>query len=409
MLNILWLSFFLISFVTACIRAFYLGEADVFSSLTEALFDMAKMAFEIALGLIGVLSFWLGMLRIAERAGIVTAMARGLGPLFRYLMPGVPPGHPALGTMTMNFAANILGLDNAATPVGLKTMQHLQDLNPTPARATNAQILFLVINASSITLLPLTIFMYRAQQGATDPTMVFVPILLATTASTIVGLLTVAWMQRLPLWRMTVFAYFAGFGLLLGGLIAYLLSLPSTELTHQSSLLGHVLLLSCVVAFLCIAYWRRVAVYETFIEGAKEGFHIAVQLIPYLVAMLVAVGWLRASGVLDGLLYGLTFILEKLGLDTAFVPALPTALMKPFSGSGARAMVLETMKNYGVDSFPALVAAVIQGSTETTFYVVAVYFGSVGITNVRHTITCALLADLAGVIAAIGVCYWFFA
>jgi spore maturation protein SpmA len=408
MLNGLWLGFFLVAAVAGLARWLVGGDPTVFAAMVESLFAMAKLAVEVMVLLFGTLTLWLGLLRIAEAAGLVAWLARLLGPLFRRLMPEVPAGHPALGLITMNFAANALGLDNAATPIGLKAMCELQTLNPHPTAATNAQILFLVLNASSLTLLPVTIFMYRAQQGAADPTLVFLPILLATSASTLVGLLSVALVQRLKLWDPVVLAYLLPGALLLGGFMALLATLSSAALAALSSLLGNLTLFSLVIAFLVIGALRRVPVYERFIEGAKEGFDVAKNLLPYLVAMLCAIGVLRASGALDLALDGIRWLVVQTGWDTRFVDALPTALVKPFSGSAARAMLIETMKSQGVDSFPALVAATIQGSTETTFYVLAVYFGAVGIQRARHAVACALAAEFAGVVAAIAVCYWFF-
>lgn len=385
------------------------GDATVFAAMVESLFAMAKLAVEVMVLLFGTLTLWLGFLRIAEKAGLVERLAVLLGPLFRRLMPEVPPGHPAIGLITLNFAANGLGLDNAATPIGLKAMKALQELNPSSTTASNAQILFLVLNASSLTLLPVTIFMYRAQQGAADPTLVFLPILLATSASTLAGLLSVALMQRLRLWDPVVLAYLIPGALLLAGFMAVLGTLSATALAQLSSLLGNLTLFSLIVLFLIVGALKKVPVYESFVEGAKEGFDVARNLLPYLVAMLCAVGVLRASGALEVVLGGIRWAVEGLGWDSRFVEALPTALVKPFSGSAARAMLLETMQTHGVDSFPALVAATVQGSTETTFYVLAVYFGSVGLQRARHAVGCALTADLAGVIASIGVCYWFFA
>lgn len=408
MLNGLWLGFFVVAALTALGRWLIGGDASVFAAMVESLFAMARLAVEVMVLLFGTLTLWLGFLRIAEAAGLVAWLARLLGPLFRRLMPEVPAGHPALGLITMNFAANALGLDNAATPIGLKAMRELQTLNPSSSTASNAQILFLVMNASSLTLLPVTIFMYRAQQGAHDPTLVFLPILLATSASTLVGMLSVAFMQRLRLWDPVVLAYLLPGALLLGGFMALLSTLSAAALASLSSLLGNLTLFGLILAFLLIGAWRRVKVYEHFIEGAKEGFDVAKNLLPYLVAMLCAVGVLRASGALDVILGGIRWWVLQTGWDTRFVDALPTALVKPFSGSAARAMLIETMKSQGVDSFPALVAATIQGSTETTFYVLAVYFGAVGIQRARHAVACALLAEFAGVVAAIGVCYWFF-
>jgi len=408
MLNGLWLGFFLIAALTAFGRWLLGGEPAVFAAMVEALFAMAKLAVEVMVLLFGTLTLWLGFLRIAEQAGLVELLARLLGPLFRRLMPEVPPGHPALGLITLNFAANGLGLDNAATPIGLKAMRALQDLNPSATTASNAQILFLVLNASSLTLLPVSIFMYRAQQGADDPTLVFLPILLATSASTLAGLLCVAFMQRLKLWDPVVLAYLLPGALLLGAFMALLAGLSATALAALSSLLGNLVLFSLILLFLVMGALRRVAVYEHFVEGAKEGFEVAKNLLPYLVAMLCAVGVLRASGALDYVLEGLRWLAGVAGWDVRFVDALPTALVKPFSGSAARALLIETMQTHGVDSFPALVAATVQGSTETTFYVLAVYFGAVGIQRARHAVGCALLADLCGVLASIGVCYWFF-
>ncbi|EKB9361554.1 TPA: hypothetical protein NII70_005098 [Pseudomonas aeruginosa] len=409
MLNGLWLGFFLVAAASALARWLIGGDATVFAAMVESLFAMAKLAVEVMVLLFGTLTLWLGFLRIAEKAGLVERLAVLLGPLFRRLMPEVPPGHPAIGLITLNFAANGLGLDNAATPIGLKAMKALQELNPSSTTASNAQILFLVLNASSLTLLPVTIFMYRAQQGAADPTLVFLPILLATSGSTLAGLLSVALMQRLRLWDPVVLAYLIPGALLLAGFMAVLGTLSATALAQLSSLLGNLTLFSLIVLFLIVGALKKVPVYESFVEGAKEGFDVARNLLPYLVAMLCAVGVLRASGALEVVLGGIRWAVEGLGWDSRFVEALPTALVKPFSGSAARAMLLETMQTHGVDSFPALVAATVQGSTETTFYVLAVYFGSVGLQRARHAVGCALTADLAGVIASIGVCYWFFA
>ncbi|HBO4503893.1 TPA: hypothetical protein L4U42_002316 [Pseudomonas aeruginosa] len=409
MLNGLWLGFFLVAAASALARWLIGGDATVFAAMVESLLAMAKLAVEVMVLLFGTLTLWLGFLRIAEKAGLVERLAVLLGPLFRRLMPEVPPGHPAIGLITLNFAANGLGLDNAATPIGLKAMKALQELNPSSTTASNAQILFLVLNASSLTLLPVTIFMYRAQQGAADPTLVFLPILLATSASTLAGLLSVALMQRLRLWDPVVLAYLIPGALLLAGFMAVLGTLSATALAQLSSLLGNLTLFSLIVLFLIVGALKKVPVYESFVEGAKEGFDVARNLLPYLVAMLCAVGVLRASGALEVVLGGIRWAVEGLGWDSRFVEALPTALVKPFSGSAARAMLLETMQTHGVDSFPALVAATVQGSTETTFYVLAVYFGSVGLQRARHAVGCALTADLAGVIASIAVCYWFFA
>ena len=416
MLNWIWLGFFLSAFAAALWQWLGLGDAEVFSRLVSALFEMARLSVEIVLVLVGTMTLWLGFLNIAEKAGLISLMARLLDPLFRRLMPEVPSGHPALGHITMNFAANVLGLDNAATPIGIKAMHSLQTLNPSKDTASNAQILFMVLNTSSLTLLPVTVFMYRAQQGASDPTEVFLPILLATTASSLVGLLSVALMQRLKLWDPVVLAYLAAGAAFLGLLLTTLAGLSSEALAAMSAqamaatstLVGNLTLFGIIIAFLLIAALRKVNVYDSFIEGAKQGFEVSVSLLPYLVAMLVAVGVLRASGVLDAGLDGIRWLAETCGWDTRFVDALPTAFIKPLSGSGARAMMIETMNTFGVDSFPAKMAATFQASTETTFYVLAVYFGAIGISRVRHALGCALLADLAGMLTAIGVCYWFF-
>jgi len=408
MLNFLWLGFFLVASASALWRVLVMGDVTVFAAMVESLFTMAKLSVEVMLLLFGTLTLWLGFLRIAERAGLVRSLARLLSPLFARLLPGVPAGHPALGLITMNFTANALGLDNAATPIGLKAMQELQTLNTDPEVASDAQIMFLVMNASSLTLLPVSIFMYRAQQGAPDPTLVFLPILLATIASTLTGFFAVAFAQRLKLLDPVVIRCLLFAGLLLGVAISLLASLSSAALAALSSVLGNAILFGLIVTFLLMGAWRRVPVYEAFVEGAREGFDVAKNLLPYLVAMLCAVGVLRASGALDSLLQLIRFAVEHVGWDTRFVDALPAALVKPFSGSAARAMLIETMSTHGVDSFPALLAATVQGSTETTFYVLAVYFGAVGIQRARHAVACALLADLAGVLASIAVCYWFF-
>lgn len=408
MLNKLWLGFFLTAAIAALARWLIGGDAAVFAALVGALFEMARLSVEVMVLLFGTLTLWLGFLAIAERAGLVDALARALGPLFARLMPGVPRGHQAIGLITLNFAANALGLDNAATPIGLRAMRELQTLNPSADTASNAQILFLVLNASSLTLLPVTIFMYRIQQGALDPTIVFVPILLATSASTLTGLLSVAVMQRLKLWDPVVLAWLGGFAALLGVFIYALSGMPPARLAAFSSLLGNLILFGILIVFLIAGMIRKVSVYECFVEGAKQGFDVAKNLLPYLVAMLCAVGVLRASGVLDYALDGLRWLATAAHLDTRFVDAMPTAFVKPLSGSAARAMLIETMQHTGVDSFASRLAATVQGSTETTFYVLAVYFGAVGIKRARHAVGCALLADLAGVIASIGVCYWFF-
>ena len=408
MLNALWLGFFVVAAASALGRWLIGGDPAVFAAMVESLFAMAKLSVDVMLLLFGTLTLWLGFLRIAERSGLVDWLARALGPLFARLLPGVPRGHPSLGLITLSFAANTLGLDNAATPIGLKAMRSLQDLNPSDDTASNAQILFMVLNASAPTLLPVTIFMYRAQQGAADPALVFLPILLATCTSTLVGLLIIGWVQKLKLADPVVLAYLVPAALLFAGFVALLATLSSAAIASLSSLLGNLVLFALILLFLVLGAIKRVPVYEAFVEGAKEGFAVARDLLPYLVAMLCAIGVLRASGALDFALDGIRWVVGLTGWDTRFVDALPTALVKPFSGSAARAILIETMQAQGVDSFGARLAATIQGSTETTFYVLAVYFGAVGIKRTRHAVACSLIAEQAGVLAAIGICYWFY-
>ena len=408
MLNTLWLGFFIVAAMSALGRWLIAGEAAVFAAMVESLFAMAKLSVEVMLVLFGTLTLWLGFLRIAEKSGLVAGIAHALGPLFKRLLPEVPPGHPSLGLITLSFAANTLGLDNAATPIGLKAMRALQDINPSATDASNAQILFMVLNASAPTLLPVTIFMYRAQAGAADPALVFLPILLATCTSTLVGLLIVGRVQRLHVGDPVVLAYLLPAALLFAGFVAVLATLSSAAIASLSSLLGNLVLFGLILLFLVVGAIRKVPVYEAFVEGAKEGFAVARDLLPYLIAMLCAIGVLRASGALDLALDAIRWLVGLTGWDARFVEALPTALVKPFSGSAARAILIETMHAQGVDSFGARLAAVIQGSTETTFYVLAVYFGSVGIRRTRHAVACSLIAEQAGVLAAIGICYWFY-
>lgn len=409
MLNALWVGFFLVAFALALFRLVFHGEHDAVAALVKALFDSSKTAFEIALGLTGVMALWLGVMKVGERAGMLELLTRGLEPLFRRLFPEVPRGHPALGAMTMNMGANMLGLDNAATPLGIKAMQALQTLNPSKDTASDAQILFLVINTASVTLLPLTIFTYRAQMGAADPTDVFVPLLMVTYIGALTGLFVTGFFQKIHLWNRVTLAYLGGATLLVTALAFHFARLDPETVSRHSTVLASVLLFGIVALFLLMASIRRVNAYEAFIEGAKEGFHTAVTIIPYLVAMLVAIGVFRASGALDSLMEGMRALARVAGWDTRWVDALPTALMKPFSGSGARAMMIDTMQTHGADSFAGRLASIVQGSTETTFYVLAVYFGAVGIRRVRHAVACGLIADAAGIAAAIGVAYLFFA
>lgn len=408
MLNIIWIAFFVIAFVVALFKLLFLGDGEIFNQLMQALFTLSKTAFEIAIGLTGILALWLGIMKIGERSGFVELLTRGLTPLFSRLMPDVPKGHPALGAMVMNISANALGLDNAATPLGIKAMQELQKLNPFKDTASNAQILFLVINTSSVTLFPVTIFTYRAQMGSLNPTDVFIPILIATYCSTLIGLITVAIVQKINLLDRVVLLYLGSFTAFVFGLLLYFSSLPQQQMLAQSAIISNVVIFSLVISFIVAAAWQRINAYEAFIEGAKEGFNIAVMIIPYLVAMLVAIGVFRASGALDLLADAVRSFVVTIGLDDRFVDGLPTALMKPFSGSGARAMMIDTMEVHGADSFAGRLASIVQGSTETTFYVLAVYFGAVGIKKVRHAVGCGLAADVTGITAAIVVAYWFF-
>ncbi len=407
-LNIIWGLFFIIAFIIALFKAVFLGDQQVFSDIMSAMFSLSKTAFEISLGLTGVLSLWLGIMKIGERCGFIQLLTRGLTPLFKRLMPEIPENHPALGAMVMNIAANALGLDNAATPLGIKAMQELQKLNPTPDTASNPQILFLVINTSAVTLFPIAIFTYRAQLGAANPTDVFIPILIATYISTLAGMAMVSSIQKINLFDKVILGYFLGFSAFVGGLVFYFAQLTQAQMLIQSALISNVVLFSLVIVFITTAVFKKINAYEAFIEGAKEGFNTAIMIIPYLVAMLVAIGVFRASGALELGAEGLRYCVNLAGMDTRFIEAMPTALMKPFSGSGARAMMIDTMTTYGADSFAGHLASIVQGSTETTFYVLAVYFGAVGIKNIRHAVACGVVADIAGILAAIMVTYWFF-
>ena len=408
MLNLIWIFFFISAFVTALFKLLFLGDQQVFSQLMTAMFSLSKTAFEISLGLTGVLALWLGIMRIGERSGFIYLLTQALAPFFSRLMPDIPKNHPALAAMVMNISANALGLDNAATPLGIKAMKELQSLNPTPETASNAQILFLVINTSAVTLFPVTIFTYRAQLGATSPTDVFIPILIATYMSTMIGLLAVATVQKINLFDKVILSYLAGFSLFIAAVLGYFSQLNQADMLSQSALISNVILFSLVITFILGAVYKRINAYEAFVEGAKEGFETAIIIIPYLVAMLVAIGVFRASGALELLTASIRYFVQLLDMDQRFIDALPTALMKPFSGSGARAMMVDTMQIHGADSFAGRLASIVQGSTETTFYVLAVYFGSVGIKNIRHAAACGIIADFAGIIAAIFIAYWFF-
>lgn len=408
MLNILWTSFFLLGFLAALYQAVFNGNTEIWNTLTNQLFESASGAFTLALNLTGMLCLWLGLLKIAEKSGITAFLARGLSPLFKVIMPELPQNSPALGSIVMNMAANILGLDNAATPMGLKAMEQMQAYNKRKDTASNAEIMFIVINTSAITILPISILMYRNLQGSANAGAVFVPILLATTCSTLAGFLAVCFAQKINIFNRTILSYAIGLTALVVGISRAFLSLEPSERLQYSETFGNALILFFVALFLLFGAIKRLNLYETFIEGAKEGFNIAVQIIPYLVAMLTAIAVLRYSGVLNGFVWCFEQFFSALGVNTDFIPALPTALMKPLSGNGARAMMIETMQTYGADSFPAFVSSVMQGSTETTFYVIALYFGAIKVAKTRHALPCALVADLVGITAAIVFSYIFY-
>lgn len=411
-LNVVWLGFFLIAFAAACIRLLS-GDLTVFPAMLASLFDSARTAFDISLGLAGVMCLWLGIMKVGERAGVVDTFARLVNPLLRHFFPGVPQGHPAQGAMMMNVSANLLGLDNAATPLGLNAMRELQRLNTRPDAATNAQIMFIVLNTAGLTLIPTSVIAIRqalaVKQGLAgfNAADIFLPTLLATGASCVAGLLAVAWVQRLNLLKPAVLGAFAVVAAAVGGLVAWLRHAPPAQVEQLAALAGSVFILSLIVLFLVCGALRKVNVYEAFIDGAKEGFGVAIQIAPYLVAILVAIGLFRVTGCMDLMLRGLTGAVAALGLDTDFVPALPVGLMKIFSGAGARGLMVDVMTAYGVDSFQGRLAAIIQGSTETTFYVLAVYCGSVNVRNTRHALGCALFADAVGLVAAVLIAYAF--
>jgi len=407
-LNYIWIFFFVSAFAIALFRLVVWGDTDVFSLIMENSFSSAKLGFEISIGLTGVLTLWLGLMKIGERAGLVSFMAKAIGPFFRKIFPDLEPGHPAYGPIMMNIAANMLNLDNAATPLGLKAMEELQKSNPRKDTASNPQIMFLVLNTSGLTLIPVSIMVYRSQMGAADPSDVFIPILLATYFSTLAGLISVAIVQKINLFQKVIMAYLGGLTAIVAGILLYILSLPADKVSVVSSVASNVLLFSVIVGFL-VAGWRaKLNVYDTFIDGAKEGFGIAIKIIPYLIAILVGIGVFRASGAMDMLIEGIKWLCQMLGVDADFVPALPTALMKPLSGSGARGMMVDAMGQYGADSFVGRLVSMVQGATDTTFYIVAVYFGSVGISKTRHAIGCGLVADFVGIIASIIIAYLFF-
>lgn len=407
-LNYIFIAFFFIAFVIAVVKLVVLGDVDVFPEIIDSTFSSAKTGFEISLGLTGVLSLWLGIMKVGEKGGVVNVLAKVLSPVFSRLFPSIPNGHPVTGTIFMNIAANMLGLDNAATPMGLKAMKELQTLNPEKERATDAMIMFLVLNTSGLTLIPVSIMVYRAQLGAANPTDIFVPILLATFFSTLAGIIVTSLYQKINLLNRTLLFTLGAMVLAVAGVIWSFSVMSQETMDIVSKTVANVLLLTIIVMFFFAGVRKKVNVYDAFIEGAKEGFQTAITIIPYLIAILVAIGVFRASGAMDWLIHGVAWSVEQCGIDADFVGALPTALMKPLSGSGARGMMVDAMTQYGADSFVGRLASVFQGSTDTTFYVLAVYFGSVGIRHTRHAVTCGLAADLAGIISAIVICYMFF-
>ena len=408
-LNYIWIAFFVIAFIVALVRLIFWGDFEVFPAMMDSTFSSSKTAFEISLGLTGVLSLWLGVMKIGEKGGVVNVLARLLSPLFVRLFPDVPKGHPVTGSIFMNIAANMLGLDNAATPLGLKAMEQLQEINPKKDIASNPMIMFLVLNTSGLTLIPVSILVYRAQMGAAQPTDVFIPILLATFFSTIMGVLITSIYQHINLFNRTIILTLGGACVLVSAVIWGFSRLDGETMNIVSTTVANILLMMIIMAFILAGVFKKVNVYDAFIEGAKDGFTTAIRIIPYLVAILVGIGVFRASGAMDYVIQGIGSLVEACGIDSDFVAALPTAMMKPLSGSGARGMMVDAMTTYGADSFVGRLSCVFQGSTDTTFYILAVYFGSVGIRHTRHAVVCGLLADLAGIIAAIFISYLFFA
>jgi spore maturation protein SpmA len=407
-LNLLFVAFFLVALVVGLVKLVVLGDTEVFTAMVNATFEMAKTGFEISLGLTGVLTLWLGLMKVGEQGGAINVLAGVVRPFFRRIFPEVPHNHPAHGSIIMNFAANMLGLDNAATPLGLKAMQELQELNREKDTATNAQIMFLVLNTSGLTVIPISILVYRAQLGAANPSDVFLPILLATYCSTLAALIAVAVVQKINLFDRVILAYLVGVTAVVAATLAYFTRLPEERVQVVSTVVANVILFGVIAGFITLAVVRRVNVYEAFIEGAKDGFTVVIKIIPYLVAILVAIGVFRASGAMEWLVAGVGKGFAALGVNTDFVPALPTALMKPLSGSGARGMMVDAMQTYGADSFVGRLACTFQGATDTTFYIIALYFGSVSVRKTRHAVTCGLIADGAGIVAAIFVAYLFF-
>ena len=408
-LNYIWVAFFLVAFVIAAVKLLFWGDYDVFPAMMDSTFSSSKTAFEISLGLTGVLSLWMGVMKVGEKGGVVNVLARLLSPVFTKLFPDIPKGHPVTGSIFMNIAANMLGLDNAATPLGLKAMEQMQELNTKKDTASNPMIMFLVLNTSGLTLIPVSIMVYRAQMGAAQPTDIFIPILLATFFSTLVGIIVTSLFQRINLLNRTMLLTLGGACTLVAAIIWGFSQMDSEAMNRWSTTVANILLMTIITGFIVAGVRKKVNVYDAFIEGAKEGFTTAVRIIPYLVAILVGIGVFRASGAMDMLIGGLRAGVDACGVDAQWVDAMPTALMKPLSGSGARGMMVDAMTTYGADSFVGRLSSIFQGSTDTTFYILAVYFGSVGVSKTRHAVTCGLLADLAGILAAIAICYLFFA
>lgn len=407
-LNYIWIFFFVSAFIIGLARLIFFGDTEVFPAMMNSTFDMAKSGFEISLGLTGVLTLWMGIMRIGEKGGVVAVFSKAIGPFFNKLFPDLGKNHPAHGPIMMNIAANMLNLDNAATPMGLQAMKEMQESNPKKDTASNSQIMFLVLNASGLTIIPVSIMVYRAQLGAANPADIFIPILIATFFSTLTGLISVAIYQKINLFDKVIMAYLGGLTTFVVALIWYFSTLEQTQITQISAIASNVILFGVIISFIGMGVLKKINVYEAFIDGAKDGFQTAIKIIPYLIAILVAIGVFRESGAMEWLVSGLTWIIQQMGLNTDFTPALPTAIMKPLSGSGSRGMMVDAMTQYGADSFVGRVACTIQGAADTTFYILAVYFGSVGIKNTRYAVTCGLIADLAGFIAAVLVAYMFF-
>jgi spore maturation protein SpmA len=407
-LNYIWIAFFIIAFVVGLIKLIFLGDVTIFGNMMNGAFDMAKLGFELSLGLTGVMTLWLGLMKVAENGGMVAVLSKVVRPLFSKLFPEIPKNHPVHGSIMMNIAANMLGLDNAATPLGLKAMKELHELNPNKETASNSQIMFMVLNASGLTIIPISIMVYRTQLGAANPSDVFIPILIATFCSTLAGIIAVSLVQKINLFNRVVFGYLGIFTVLISTLIWYFSTITTEKVNEISTVSANLIIFGIIISFILLALFKKVNVYDSFIDGAKEGFGVAIKIIPYLVAILVAVGVFRESGAMDYVVAGLGKMFALFGSNTDFVQSLPVAIMKPLSGSGARGLMVDTMNTYGVDSFVGRLSCIFQGASDTTFYIIAVYFGSIGVKNTRHAISCALIADLAGVLAAIFVAYLFF-